>query len=286
VVDVLQNFYLGSYAIPNGTVTGNQGLPGYDCVTTGTQSMPPSWTNNTDPNVAFDSQGRAYQATLPFNAYWMNLHPSGAIGADWSDDLGKTWHRSQGAAPFGYLDYPNNETSLAFGAFEDKEWIAANHYPGTGYTDSRGVFHSTTDHVYAMWALFAGNSIKLRESISRDRSVTFSAPVTISMPSQTGPATTYVYPSVALDGTLYLAPASFGTRPGAVNAIIYVTKSTDDGQTFAPWVAVATAHGNPGDFVNGNFRDGILESSAASETYPGHSTSPTRRGTRRPQRWT
>jgi hypothetical protein len=49
-----------------------------------------------------------------------------------------------------------------------------------------------------------------------------------------------------------------------------VTKSTDDGQTFGPWVKVATATGNPGDFVNGNFRDGILESFAASQTYPGH----------------
>jgi hypothetical protein len=84
------NFYLGSYTIPNGTVTSNQGLPGYDCVTTGTQAMPPSWTDNTDPNVAFDSQGRAYQTTLPFNAYWANLHPNGAIGAVYSDDLGRT----------------------------------------------------------------------------------------------------------------------------------------------------------------------------------------------------
>lgn len=63
---------------------------------------------------------------------------------------------------------------------------------------------------------------------------------------------------------------SFATNLGAVNANVYVTTSTDDGQTFAPWVKVATAYGNPGDFVNGNFRDGILESFAASETYPGH----------------
>jgi hypothetical protein len=100
--------------------------------------------------------------------------------------------------------------------------------------------------------------------------LTFSAPVTISMPSQTGPGTTYVYPSVAPDGTLYVGLASFATSSGAVNADIYVTKSTDDGQTFGPWVKVATAYGNPGDFVNGNFRDGILESFAASQTYPGH----------------
>src|SRR5919197_4167055 len=62
------NFYLGSYTIENGTAGKNAFLPGYDCITTGTQEMPPSWTNNTDPNVDFDSRGRAYQVSLPFNA--------------------------------------------------------------------------------------------------------------------------------------------------------------------------------------------------------------------------
>jgi hypothetical protein len=33
---------------------------------------------------------------------------------------------------------------------------------------------------------------------------------------------------------------------------------------------VARSHGNPGDFVNGGFRDGILENFAASQRYPGH----------------
>jgi hypothetical protein len=42
--------------------------------------MPPSWTPNTDPNADFDTQGRAYQATLPFNAYWTKLHPNGGVG--------------------------------------------------------------------------------------------------------------------------------------------------------------------------------------------------------------
>src|SRR5205814_4926577 len=42
------NFYLGSYAIPNGTPAGNNQVQGYDCVSTGTQAMPPSWTNSTD----------------------------------------------------------------------------------------------------------------------------------------------------------------------------------------------------------------------------------------------
>jgi hypothetical protein len=254
------NFYLGAYTIRNGSVAGNVGVPGYDCVTTDSQEMPPSWTNNTDPNVDFDTQGRAYQISLPFNAYWTNLHPNGAISGDYSDDLGQTWHRSQGADKYGYIEFLNNQTSFSLGGFEDKQWVAVNHFSATKYQD----------HVYAMWAIFNGQGIKIRESVSRDRGLTYSLPTTISMPQQVGPSSFSVYPSVDAAGNLYVALAAYRTKTGGFDATIYVTKSTDDGNTFTPWTKVAFAHGYPGDFVNGDFRDGILENFAASPTYPGH----------------
>ena len=254
------NFYNGAYTIKNGKASGNTFLPGYDCVTTGSQEMPPSWTNNTDPNVAFDSQKRAYQISLPFNAYWTNLHPNGAISGDYSDDLGKTWHRSQGWDKFGYIEFLNNQTSLAVGGFEDKQWVAANPVTTSPYRD----------HVYAMWAIFDGQGIKLHEAVSRDRGLTYSRPKTITSPSDTGPSNFGVYPSVDAAGNLYVAFASYRVKTGGFDATIYVTRSTDDGETFSPWTKVAFAHGYPGDFVNGNFRDGILQNFAASPTYPGH----------------
>src|SRR3954462_15727731 len=52
------DFHLGAYAITNGAVTGQSQVQGYDCVSTGTQAMPPSWTNNTDPNADFHTKGR------------------------------------------------------------------------------------------------------------------------------------------------------------------------------------------------------------------------------------
>src|ERR1044071_3194821 len=64
------DFHLGSYYMPNGVPVSNSQVTGYDCVSTGTQSSPPSWTNNTDPNVDFDTQGRVLQATPTFHAYW------------------------------------------------------------------------------------------------------------------------------------------------------------------------------------------------------------------------
>ena len=89
------DFHLGAYAIQGGAVTGQSQVQGYDCVSTGTQAMPPSWTDNTDPNAAFDTQGRVYQTTLPFNAFWEGgLHPNGAIDLSYSDDLGL--HLDQG----------------------------------------------------------------------------------------------------------------------------------------------------------------------------------------------
>ena len=79
------DFYLGSYRIPGGTPASDNQVQEYDCVSTafstGTQAMPPGWTDVTDPNVAFDTKGRVYQTTLPFNAFWggSTLHPDGAI---------------------------------------------------------------------------------------------------------------------------------------------------------------------------------------------------------------
>jgi hypothetical protein len=254
------NFYNGAYTIRNGRAGENTFLPGYDCVTTGTQDMPPSWTNNTDPNVDFDSQGRAYSISLPFNAYWTNLHPNGAISGDYSDDLGRTWHRSTGADKFGYIEFLNNETALSLGGFEDKQWVAANHFPLTRYHD----------HVYAMWSIFNGQGIKLRLAVSRDRGLTYSTAKTVSVPSETGPSNFGVYPSVDAAGDLYVAFASYRVKTGGSDATIYVARSTDDGATFTPWTRVAFAHGYPGDFVNGSFRDGILQNFAASPTYPGH----------------
>ena len=54
------DFHLGSYTILNGSPVSNNQVQGYECTTVGTQNMPPSWTMNTDPNVDWDTQGRAY----------------------------------------------------------------------------------------------------------------------------------------------------------------------------------------------------------------------------------
>jgi hypothetical protein len=255
------DFHLGGHTFPGGTYEGSSMVTGYDCISSGSQSMPPSWTNNTDPNVAFDTQGRAYQVTLPFNAFWTNLHPNSNIGIVYSDDLGRTWQLGNGGQP---LEHAPNWSSLSHGFVEDKQWVAVNHFPGMKFQD----------HVYAAWTVYNGQTAKIHLAVSGDRAQTFSKQVTITRPAETGSLNEYVYPMVDMNGDLYLSIAS--NSPKGTQKVIYVARSTDDGSTFGPWIAATppipgfTVTVPPDCCLNGGFRDGILENFAASPTYPGH----------------
>jgi hypothetical protein len=237
-------------------------VQGYECTTLGgTQEMPPSWTNNTDPNVDWDTQERVYQTTLPFNAFWEGgLHPNGEIDVSYSDNLGRDWTKGNGGKA---LDSTNNQTSLSFGHVEDKQWIAVNHIPHSKYHDN----------VYAMWTTFNGanGNGKIMVAVSRDRGRTFSKAVQLTTPSATSPGNTYVYPSVASDGTIYVAfVGGYDLNKNKVGHV-YVTKSVDDGKTWGPFVIAASPIENPlGYLPPTKFRDGIIENFAASPTYPGH----------------
>jgi hypothetical protein len=251
-------FYLGAHQILGGTPSGNNQIQGYDCVSTGTQDMPPSWTDTTDPNLDFDTKGRVYQTMLPFNAFWdaSRLHPDGEIDVSYSDDMGRHWVKGNGGVA---LEPPNNASALQLGHVEDKQWIAVNHIPGNEFQD----------HVYAAWAVFNGQAIKVRIAVSRDRGQTFDKAVTISAPSDVGPGVTYVYPEIDAAGTLYVSVVSFPANGGAHT--MYVARSTDDGRTFSAFVPITTATIPPGEvYPNTRFRSGIVESFAASPTYAGH----------------
>jgi hypothetical protein len=254
------DFYLGSYNIPGGKPAGDNQVQGYDCISAGTQAMPPSWTDLTDPNVAFDTKGRVYSTTLPFNAFWggSTLHPDGAIDVSYSDDMGRHWVKGNGGQD---LEQSPNASAKQAGHVEDKQWIAVNDIAGS----------PNRDHVYAMWSVFNSSTTKIRIAVSRDRGLTFSKAVTITAPSQTGPSNTDIYPSVDAAGTLYIAFASFPQNGKTSTATLYVSHSSDDGQTFAPFVPAATAGVLPAvSLPNTTFRDGITENFTASPTYPGH----------------
>lgn len=252
------NFHLGSYTILDGEAVANNQVQGYDCVSTGTQNMPPSWMNNTDPNVDFDTKGRAYQVTLPFNPWWKNLHPNSNIGIVYSDDMGRTWVKGNGGEP---LEHAPNWSSMSFGRVEDKQWVAVNHIAGSPYQD----------HVYAAWSLFNGFTTKIIIAVSRDRGQTFSKAATLTAPQATGTSNTYVYPSVDAAGDVYVAFAAFPNPTVSTRATIYVIRSTNDGVTWGPFYPAAAARLISGCCLpKTTFRDGIVESFAASPTHAGH----------------
>jgi hypothetical protein len=121
-----------------------------------------------------------------------------------------------------------------------------------------------------MWSVFNGFTTKIKVAVSRDRGQTFSKASTLTMPQDTGPSNTYIYPSIDAAGNVYVAFAAFPACCSSP-ASIWVTRSVDDGVTFGPFVNVArdipTVRGGP---PNTRFRDGIVESFAASPTYAGH----------------
>jgi hypothetical protein len=218
--------------------------------------MPPSWTNVTDPNVAFDTRGRVYQTTLPFNAFWGKslLHPNGAIDVSFSDDMGQHWFKGNGGQD---LEQSPNSSARQAGHVEDKQWIAVNDIPGNLYQD----------HVYATWDVINARTTKIRVAVSRDRAQSFAKAITLTSPSQSGPVNSSSYPSIDAAGNVYLGYESDPVN-GMGPSSVFVTRSTDDGVQWGPFVRAATftVHSLP----NTTFRLGIPESFAASPTYPGH----------------
>jgi hypothetical protein len=253
-------FYIGAHQILGGTPSGNNQVQGYDCVSTGTQDMPPSWTDTTDPNVDFDTKGRVYQTMLPFNSFFdaTKLHPDGEIDLSHSDDMGRHWVKGNGGVA---LEPPNNASAKQAGHVEDKQWVAVNHIVGNPFQD----------HVYAAWAVFNGNGggIKVRMAVSRDRGQTFAKAVTITPPSEVSAGATYVYPEIDAAGDVYVSVVSF--PPNGSSSTIYVARSTDDARTFGPFVPITSVNIPPGEvYPNTRFRSGILENFAASPTFAGH----------------
>ncbi len=258
------DFHLGSYNISgtNPRATTNNIVQGYECVTTGTQEMPPSWTDTTDPNVDFDTLGRVYQTMLPFNAFWTNLHPNGEITASFSDDLGAHWTTGNGGKA---LEMVPNSSSFSF-HFEDKQWIAVNHFPGSTFQD----------HVYSVWDLgnSGGNATEVREATSRDRGLTFSPAQTVGSASVDQLKNGFPISAVGPDSSVYIAWNNFGNI-NQNTTDFFVTRSTDDAVTFSTPVRAASttllANGELNTRLpNTTFRDGVPMGFAASADFPGH----------------
>ncbi len=239
---------------------------GFDCVSTGTQAMPPSWTNATDPNLAWDLGGRVHQVALPFNAYWGSVEqPNGNIYGIYSDDKGRTWRTGNGGAPI----QAGPDLSTQSQNYVDKPWVAVNQIAG----------HRWSNHVYGVWVQFnddADRPPEIRFAVSRDRGATWSAPQSIPTAVPLGPSNPWPHIAVDAGGAVQLTYVTYGERrkEGDLEVSptrIWSARSTDDGRTWSASTAVADTTVIRSCCLPGTrVHDGVVEYLDASRERPGH----------------
>lgn len=198
-------------------------VTGFDCISTGTQDMPPSWTNVTDPNVVWDTKGRVHQLIMAYNAYWGSVkEPNGDIYGVYSDDGGKTWTTGNGGAAI----HPGPELSVDSDFYLDKPWIAANQIQGSDWVD----------HIYGVWVLFTDSNPELYTAVTRDRGKTWDDFQKVETPNPLGGKNPWPMIGVDKDGTVYLSYVTYGATSAdkkTVPATLWTARSTDDGKTWS-----------------------------------------------------
>jgi hypothetical protein len=225
-------------------------LPGFDC-----HSAPRnSWSDTSDPVVAFDSEGNLYSAVLAFNLQYnstgdqSNCCPAAEVSIVKSTDGGGRWTVANGGQPLAF--FPTSDVT------PDKQWIAVDSNPNSPFKN----------YVYVGWTVFDSNGAEIWFSVSRDQGEHFTVPVMISNSSTDGPSNTFVFLGTGPDGTLYAAYTSF-PNPNTSQADVWVLKSGDGGQTFAPATMAASFLGSSTfDLPNTTFRDGISDNFAVDST--------------------
>ncbi len=170
-----------------------------------------------DPAVAFDSRGHVYYAGLGFN----RNDPASGVEVSKGTIAGGTLTWSQPS----WVTQTNNPA-----IFNDKEWIAADHFVSSAFRDR--VYVSYTRFIFTP----KGNYVQspIFTSYSSDGGQTFSSPQSISNNVLYGQGSR---PVVAPDGSVYIFWDG-STRLASTDSI-YMVKSTDGGVTWSNPSAVA-----------------------------------------------
>ncbi|MHB8188684.1 MAG: sialidase family protein [Dermatophilaceae bacterium] len=170
-----------------------------------------------DPAVTFDSRGHVFYAGLGFNR---NDSASG-VEVSKGTIAGGTLTWSQPS----WVTQTNNKA-----VFNDKEWVAADHYATSRFRDR--VYVSYTRFIFSPQGKYVQSPIFT--SFSSDGGQTFSSPTSISHNVLYGQGSR---PVVAPDGTVYILWDG-STRLASTDSI-YMVKSTDGGVSWSAPSAVA-----------------------------------------------
>lgn len=194
--------------------------------------VPPTHTLSGDSSLAFDSQGRLFWTYL---GCLLASVCSGASGANPRFDIFIAGvNPVTGAILAGY---PVNVTAAAgfpattVGNVNDKEWLAADRFPGSPFQD----------RLYVVWTRFAATGTIVHTTFSMNQGLNWSAALSVSAAAEG-----FVWPShnaVAPNGDVYVAYHSQPTSPGGASGQVFVLRSTNGGVSY-PQKTVAYTGGN------------------------------------------
>ena len=202
-----------------------------------TQELGGPWERASDPWVAFGPDNRVYYVTLDFN----ETDPANQIGVSVSEDGGLTWG-------------PPVTVFHAAIDFNDKEAIEVDTFPDSPYYGT----------VYVAWDINIGGldgfvAQHLVVSRSTDGGDSYSPIRTL----KTDGVNIGAIPRVGPDGTVYVMWA--GTRGSGSNFSIFLSTSSDGGQTFSSPRTIQTLGGQSVPFI----RDGSILPSLAVDRQSG-----------------
>ncbi len=213
-------------------------------------TFPATHTSCGDSSVAFDSQGRLF---------WTYLGcVSGTSRADiFIAQVNPTTGAILTGYPINVTASPGVNLPAASGSSHDKQWLAADHFPG-----SASPFR---DRLYIVWTDLTTTPSVIRTTSSADQGQNWSAPVTLSAATGEG----FVWPShnaVAANGDVYVAyhsqPTFTNNEPNGTSGQIFVLRSTDGGVTY-PQKTTAFTGGNADITFNVQTDTRILNGSAS-----------------------
>ncbi|MCA1813734.1 MAG: hypothetical protein LC624_07265, partial [Halobacteriales archaeon] len=211
---------------------------------------------NSDPVLAFGSDGTAYYSGLAYGGSANSTQNSGVCPGDQAAPLceGSVWTASSKDGGATWESFANVAVSDANTAGLDKQWFA---------TDP-----TNPNNLVMTWIQFTGVAAYFLTAVSSDKGVTWSPPLTLA--ELDAPVHQFAMPAYGPDGSVYYVWRNFGAAgiagaggpplpatplgtPGA--AQVMFTKTAVAGTpSIPPAIGVAPVHDVPSPLPNGKYR--------------------------------